>query len=122
MYNDERTGVPAEPKPVPPRRRRRRKRRPKWMRVLRKYWPPIRFALICILLLVLLFNLGKAVVNLIAGDGKEKPTDPTGTSQVEENMTSFHIIPALKPNHSPTPRSLSVNQAYINPNNGPLLK
>ena len=84
MYNDERTGIPAERKPVPPQRRRRRKRRPKWMRVLRKYWPPIRFALICILLLVLLFNLGKAIINLITGDGKEDPTDPTGSSQVEE--------------------------------------
>ena len=38
---------------------RRRKRRPLWQRMLHKYWPPVRFALlivIIILLIVLVFS------------------------------------------------------------------
>ena len=45
---------------------RRRKRRPKWQRVLRRYWPPIRFGLICLLILALLVGFVSLVVKLIS--------------------------------------------------------
>ena len=53
----------TEQRPWPPVRRRRR--RPKWQRVLRKYWPPIRFGLICLLLLVLLISGIRGIVGLV---------------------------------------------------------
>ena len=60
--------------------RRKRKRRPKWQRVLRKYWPPIRFGLICLLLLILLISGVKGVVGLIRdavrGEDTTQQTDP----------------------------------------------
>ena len=60
--------------------RRKRKRRPKWQRVLRKYWPPIRFGLICLLLLVILITGVKGVVGLVRDavrdDNVTQPTDP----------------------------------------------
>ena len=54
--------------------RRRRKRRPKWQRVLRKYWPPIRFGLICLLLLALLIGGIRGVVGLIRDAVKQQQT------------------------------------------------
>ena len=66
------------PGPAPrPVRRRRRRRRPKWQRVLRKYWPPIRFGLICLVLLVLLFYIGKLVVTLLSGEIHHEDTAQT---------------------------------------------
>ena len=60
--------------------RRKRKRRPKWQRVLRKYWPPIRFGLICLLLLVILITGVKGVVGLVRDavrdDDVTQQTDP----------------------------------------------
>ena len=67
------------PRQYPPVRRKR-KRRPKWQRVLRKYWPPIRFGLICLLLLILLISGVKGVVGLIRdavrGEDTTQQTDP----------------------------------------------
>ena len=60
--------------------RRKRKRRPKWQRVLRKYWPPIRFGLICLLLLVILITGVKGIVGLVRDavrdDDVTQQTDP----------------------------------------------
>lgn len=58
----------------------RRRRRPKWQRILRKYWPTIRFALICLVLLFLLFFAGKALFRLIF------PNAP-GTVETEPSET-----------------------------------
>lgn len=55
-----------------PPRRRRRKRVPKWKRMLRKYWPPIRFGLICLALLLAIIFAVSGVINLIRG-GVDKP-------------------------------------------------
>ena len=60
------------PQQYPPVRRRRRKRRPKWQRMLRKYWPPIRFGLICLALLLAIIFSVKGVVNLIRGGADEQ--------------------------------------------------
>ena len=60
--------------------RRKRKRRPKWQRVLRKYWPPIRFGLICLLLVVILVTGVKGIVGLVRDavrdDDVTQQTDP----------------------------------------------
>ncbi len=79
----------------PPVRRRRRKKRPKWQRMLRKYWPPIRFGLLCILL-VLLVALGiKAIINGISGlAGEEDPASST-TGETTEPTLSKEEIDAL---------------------------
>ena len=78
------------PQQQPPVRRRRRKRRPKWQRVLRKYWPPIRFGLICLLLLVMLISGVKAVVGLVRDavrrDDTTQQTDPVETDPPIEQM------------------------------------
>ena len=74
----------------PPPVRRRRKRRPKWQRVLRKYWPPIRFGLICLLLLVLLISGIRCMVGLIRDAVKQQQTiqqtDPPETDPPVEEM------------------------------------
>ena len=73
-----------------PVRRRRRKRRPKWLRVLRKYWPPIRFGLICLLLLVLLISGIRGVVGLVRDAVKREDTvqqtDPPETEPPAEEI------------------------------------
>ena len=72
--------------------RRKRKRRPKWQRVLRKYWPPIRFGLICLLLLVILITGVKGVVGLVRDavrdDDVTQQTDPAqdDTEPTEEQI------------------------------------
>ena len=40
---------------------RRRKRKPKWQRMLHKYWPPIRFALL-VVIVILIFVLGFSAI------------------------------------------------------------
>ena len=95
------TDVPAEesvqtPAFTPPVRRKRRKRRPRWMRLLRKYWPPIRFGLICLALLILLFCGVRGIVNLVR-DAVQRidtiqqaeatdPTDPTDPPLTPEEI------------------------------------
>ena len=73
---EEKNRNPRQNPPV----RRRRKRRPKWQRVLRKYWPTIRFGLICLLLLVILISGVKGVAGLIRdavrGEDTTQHTDP----------------------------------------------
>lgn len=81
---------PAEAPVQRPVRRRRRKKRPKWQRMLRKYWPPIRFGLICLLLLVLVIGGIKQVVGLIRDAVKKEDTvhqtDPTETQPTPEQI------------------------------------
>lgn len=68
--------------------RRRRKRVPKWKRMLRKYWPPIRFGLICLALLLAVVFAVSGVVNLIRG-GVDKPDSE------ELNVTTEATEPTL---------------------------
>lgn len=55
--------------------RRRRKPVPKWKRMLRKYWPPIRFGLICLALLLAVIFAVSGVINLIKGGVSNKDQD-----------------------------------------------
>ena len=70
--------------------RRKRKRRPKWMRVLRKYWPPIRFGIICLLILVMLIGSVRMISGLIrdAFDDVDttQQTDPVETDPPIEQI------------------------------------
>lgn len=58
--------------------RQKKKRRPKWQRVLRRYWPPIRFGLLCLALILILFFAIKFIVSLFPGGGNIE--DPTGST------------------------------------------
>ncbi len=71
-------------------RRRRRKRVPKWKRMLRKYWPPIRFGLICLaMLLVVIFTISGIVNGIRNNDQPEDlqtTTEPTETTLSPEQL------------------------------------
>ena len=75
-----------------PRRRRKKPRRPKWQRVLRKYWPPIRFGLICLaMLLVIVFTVSgivKGIKNNVNNRQEElaTTTEPTETTLSAEQL------------------------------------
>ena len=86
----------TEQRPWPPVRRR--KRRPKWQRVLRKYWPPIRFGLICLLLLVLLISGVRGVVGLIR-DAVNRYSCRNSTK--EESMMSMVALLLPAPRRAP---------------------
>lgn len=64
-------------------RRRPRKRRSKWQRVLRRYWPTIRFGLVAILCLVLLFFMVRWVIDLLLPDPKPAVPTPSTTVAVD---------------------------------------
>lgn len=90
----------------PPVRHQRRKRRPKWMRVLHKYWPPIRFGLICLILLVLLISGIRGVVGLVrdavkwedtSQQSEPKETEPPAEeirADTEERITQADFLAA----------------------------
>lgn len=74
-----------------PRRRRRRKRVPKWKRMLRKYWPPIRFGLICLALVLVVVLAVSGIVKGIRNAANNRPdetitdtTPPTTTESPEQ--------------------------------------
>ena len=73
----------------PPQRRRRRKRRPKWQRMLRKYWPPIRFGLICLALLLVLVWGVKAIVGGISSavNGNRAQSSATEATEPPETLS-----------------------------------
>ena len=84
----------VEPIVTPPRRRR--KRRPKWVKskftyFLWRNWPLIRFSLICILLVAMLFGMVRCAVGAISGlfrddgPGESKPgiSEPVDTTPPE---------------------------------------
>lgn len=70
-----------EAQPSTSRRRRPKKRYPKWLRTLRRYWPPIRFGLICLVLLILLIWLVKTIFGAVAGFLTPDPTEPPETTE-----------------------------------------
>ena len=54
---------------------RRRKKRPKWQRILRKYWPTIRFGIIVIVLLMLVIQMVSCAINGIAESTENRRDD-----------------------------------------------
>ena len=68
--------------PNPRRRRRRRKKIPKWKRMLRRYWPPIRFVLILILTGLLIWFGIRLIGGLFAGEPDDTTPIPPVTTTV----------------------------------------
>lgn len=71
---------------------RRRKPIPKWKRVLRKYWPPIRFSMICVAILAVLgFGVYGIVYAATQTASADKPSKQTSTSNATQ--TSATTVP-----------------------------
>ena len=75
-------------KPWPPERRK--KKMPKWQRMLRKYWPPIRFGLLIIACVAIVWLSVAGVVKLFSGAKKEPevtaPTEYVPTAEEIQQM------------------------------------
>lgn len=96
----------VEPIVTPPRRRR--KRRPKWVKskftyFLWRNWPLIRFSLICILLVAMLFGMVRCAVGAISGlfrddgpveskPGISEPVDTTPPETTEPEVAADELM------------------------------
>lgn len=78
-------------------RRRKKKQLPKWQRLLWKYWPPIRFGLIILAGILLIWLLGSCV----AGAFTTEPTEPS-TEPSTEATTDPTTEPTTEPTEPPT--------------------
>lgn len=65
----------------PPVRRQPKKKIPKWQRMLRKYWPPIRFGLLILAALLVLWLCIAGIGKLFKGIGKEKVPEVTAPTE-----------------------------------------
>ena len=63
---------------------RRRKRKPKWQRMLHKYWPPIRLALLCLALVLMIVGM----VKLFSGPEEELQATEEPTEVTTEEVTT----------------------------------
>ena len=72
--------------------RRRRKKVPKWKRILRRYWPPVRFALILVAFIMLVSWGVKSLVNGIRLADSGKDTTPSTTEGTTETTASTEEI------------------------------
>lgn len=75
---------PDQSKQRPPVRRK--KKSPKWKRMIRKYWPPIRFCLIIIAFLTAIILIISGVVRSVRNNNSNE-TNPSGTNQQAEAST-----------------------------------
>ncbi len=77
--------VPLEPEAPrrDPSRRRKRKRHPKWQRLLWKYWPPIRFGLIILAGILLIWLAISSISGLLAPEPTE-PEPPVNTTEATD--------------------------------------
>ena len=77
-------------------RRKKKQQLPKWQRMLRKYWPPVRFGLIILAGILLIWLLGSCVAGAFTADPTEPPTsEPTEppTSEPTEPPTTVPTEP-----------------------------
>ena len=79
------------------RRRKKKQQLPKWQRMLRKYWPPIRFGLIILAGLLLIWLLGSCVAGAFTPEPTETPTDPPTEATTEPTEP-----PTEEPTEPPT--------------------
>lgn len=79
------------------RRRKKKQQMPKWQRLLRKYWPPIRLGLIVLAGILLIWLLGSCV----AGAFTPEPTVPS-TEPSTEAPTDPTEPPTTQPTEPPT--------------------
>jgi hypothetical protein len=84
-------------------RRRPRKRRPKWQRVLRRYWPTIRFGLVCLACLILLFFMVRWVIDLLLPDAPATSTNPPVITTAPQTETSSPAVTDPDPSDETDP-------------------
>ena len=65
----------------PPVRRQPKKKLPKWQRMLRKYWPPIRFGLLILAAVAVIWLCVAGIGKLFGGIGKEKVPEVTAPTE-----------------------------------------
>ena len=74
---------------------RRKKQIPKWKRMLHKYWPPIRFGLIILGLIMVITLVGCSIGSVVRGCSNQKPVastpDNTTAAAEEAPMTQEEI-------------------------------
>lgn len=83
------------------RRRKKKQQLPKWQRLLWKYWPPIRFGLIILAGILLIWLLGSCVAGAFSGDPTEPSTEPS-TNGTTEPSTEPTTEPTTQPTEPPT--------------------
>lgn len=81
------------PRPWPPVRRQ--KKQPKWKRLLRKYWPPIRFALIILAALTIIILCISGIVKAIRRSNTNNQNTFQQTETTQESTLSQAEIEAL---------------------------
>lgn len=79
------------------RRRKKKQQMPKWQYLLWKYWPPIRFGLIILAGILLIWLLGSCVAGAFTPEPTETPTDPP-----TEATTDPTEPPTEEPTEPPT--------------------
>lgn len=85
--------------PVRTVRRRKKKQIPKWQYLLWKYWPPIRFGLIILAGILLIWLLGSCVAGAFAPEETEPSTEPSTSKSTPEPSTE---PPTSEPTEPPT--------------------
>lgn len=96
-------------------RRRPRKRRPKWQRVLRRYWPTIRFGLVVLAALIVLIMGIRWIADMIIPD--PSPTDPIPpvTTTAPPVSTTPPSDGTTIPNDTTTPPTTTVPPTTLPP-------
>lgn len=64
-----------------PARRRKQPQIPQWQRTLRKYWPPVRFGMICFILLAIVILLIDGIAGLFTKDKQDTTTTAVYTAE-----------------------------------------
>ena len=96
-----------------PRRRRRRKRRPKWQRMLRKYWPPIRFGLICAAMLLVIVLSIKGIITGIVNANQDRQEQLSATSEPTEATLSPEELKAMAEDIAKKADSMAAGFDYL---------
>lgn len=79
------------------RRRKKKQQLPKWQRLLWKYWPPIRFGLIILAGILLIWLLGSCVAGTFAPEETQPSTEPS-----TESTSAPTSEPTSEPTEPPT--------------------
>ena len=92
-------------------RRKKKKQLPKWQRLLWKYWPPIRFGLIILAGILLIWLLGSCVAGAFSGEPTEPSTEPSTQETTQDTEP-----PTTQPTAPPTtdPFANMVGEGWYN--------
>ena len=107
--------APQAPAAPVRKRRKKRRKRPTWQRLLWKYWPPIRFGLIILAGILLIWLVCSSIGAMFTPSEEPQPTDPP----VTEAPTDPTEAPTLPPTEAPTapptePPDLPVADSWFN--------